>query len=218
MRMILFLLISLMVVYALPPVNAIEMISDEPPVAVISEPRSDGVYLEGEDILFDGSTSIDNDTEVISYSWVAGNRSILGESATFMAQLGWGHQIITLYVSDGTTTSSATVEVTVLQDPAKVDTDGDTTPDDNDEDSDGDGLKDSEEDLNLNGLMDPGETDPLNRDTDRDGISDKFDEHPLDPYTPPDDEENLTIEAFILIITSMVLIAGIKNKIKSGSR
>lgn len=39
-------------------------------------------------------------------------------------------------------------------------------------DSDQDGLSDSEEDLNQNGVLDPGESDPLSADTDDDGISD----------------------------------------------
>ena len=40
------------------------------------------------------------------------------------------------------------------------------------EDSDQDGLRDSQEDANLNGLVDPGETDPFDQDTDDDGLSD----------------------------------------------
>lgn len=41
-------------------------------------------------------------------------------------------------------------------------------------DSDGDGLTDAEEDLNLNGKVDAGETDPFNRDSDADGLDDGF--------------------------------------------
>ncbi|HXV76777.1 MAG TPA: hypothetical protein VD788_10705, partial [Candidatus Polarisedimenticolaceae bacterium] len=39
-------------------------------------------------------------------------------------------------------------------------------------DSDGDGLKDAQEDLDLDGVVDPGETDQRNPDTDGDGLSD----------------------------------------------
>ena len=42
-------------------------------------------------------------------------------------------------------------------------------------DSDGDGLSDGEEDLNRNGRVDPGETDPNNPDTDGDGRPDSQD-------------------------------------------
>ena len=40
------------------------------------------------------------------------------------------------------------------------------------EDSDEDGLRDDQEDVNENGLLDPGETDPLDQDSDDDGLSD----------------------------------------------
>lgn len=42
-------------------------------------------------------------------------------------------------------------------------------------DSDGDGLKDAQEDVNLNRAVDSGETDPLNPDTDGDGVRDAAD-------------------------------------------
>ena len=41
-----------------------------------------------------------------------------------------------------------------------------------DDDWDGDGLKNVEEDINQNGIVDPGETDPRNPDTDQDGLTD----------------------------------------------
>jgi len=41
-------------------------------------------------------------------------------------------------------------------------------------DSDGDGLTDGEEDVNLNGRVDAGETDPFSRDSDADGLDDGF--------------------------------------------
>jgi Bacterial TSP3 repeat len=53
-----------------------------------------------------------------------------------------------------------------------VDTDGDGDPDYRDPDSDNDGLGDGMEDANHNGVLDPGETDPYNGDTDGDGVSD----------------------------------------------
>jgi hypothetical protein len=56
-------------------------------------------------------------------------------------------------------------------------------------DSDGDGLTDAEEDVNLNHVVDPGETDPNLWDTDGDGISDGAERaagtNPLDPFDPP---------------------------------
>ncbi len=70
------------------------------------------------------------------------------------------------------------------------DPDGDGLPDVLDPDSDNDGLADGEEDSNLNGIVDPGETDPRNADTDGDGLSDKVEvDHGRDPLQPLDGYE-----------------------------
>ncbi|MCC6750931.1 MAG: hypothetical protein IT371_24965 [Deltaproteobacteria bacterium] len=48
-------------------------------------------------------------------------------------------------------------------------------------DTDADGLLDGQEDRNRNGQVDPGETDPCHPDTDRDGVVDGNDRCPLEP-------------------------------------
>jgi len=53
-----------------------------------------------------------------------------------------------------------------------ADSDGDGHYDFLDVDSDNDGLPDGQEDTNLNGMLDPGESDPRTADTDGDGVSD----------------------------------------------
>ena len=61
-------------------------------------------------------------------------------------------------------------------------------------DRDGDGLADDEEDVNGNGMVDPGETDPDNPDTDGDGLSDGLEvnaENPTDPTNPDTDGDGL---------------------------
>ncbi|MBU1537298.1 hypothetical protein KKF84_18415 [Myxococcota bacterium] len=55
---------------------------------------------------------------------------------------------------------------------APIDSDNDGHPDFLDADSDNDGLADNQEDVNHNGVVDPGESDPKNADTDDDGVSD----------------------------------------------
>ncbi|MCK4410052.1 MAG: hypothetical protein KAW67_08200, partial [Candidatus Eisenbacteria sp.] len=80
---------------------------------------------------------------------------------------------------------SLTVAVATPAGAYFYDSDGDGLPDfyeakhgihgdvaDEGSDWDGDGLLDTEEDVNLNGIVDVGETDPANWDTDGDGISD----------------------------------------------
>lgn len=66
-------------------------------------------------------------------------------------------------------------------------------------DSDGDGLTDAEEDRNLNMVVDAGETDPMNADTDGDGVNDGVEvaqgSDPLDPadWTPRTSSPTATI-------------------------
>ena len=83
----------------------------------------------------------------------------------------------------GTATATATPTATPTPTPGPDD-DGDGLPNNldpcpNDDDCDDDGLMDgaaSSEDLNNNGAVDPGETDPQNWDTDGDGLSDGLEE------------------------------------------
>lgn len=86
-------------------------------------------------------------------------------------------QLTSLYAADEFRTSDHDV---VLVDIA-LDTDGDGLGDAlemmlgsdvSDTDSDDDGLADGEEDANRNGVVDAGETSPINRDTDGDGVQD----------------------------------------------
>ncbi len=61
-------------------------------------------------------------------------------------------------------------------------------------DADADGLGDDEEDVNGNGVVDPGETDPANPDTDADGLSDFLElrgRNPTDPTNPDSDGDEL---------------------------
>ena len=86
-----------------------------------------------------------------------------------------------LCVSSPTPTSTATPTATATAAPTSTppcpDSDGDRLcngldPCSNDDDCDDDGLMDGSEDLDTDGVLDPGETDPLNWDSDGDGLSD----------------------------------------------
>jgi len=76
-----------------------------------------------------------------------------------------------------------------LQTPPR-DSDGDAIPDFRDNDSDNDGIPDGQEDVNGNGVVDPGETDPYAADTDGDGVTDLIEDVAgTDPNDPTDNPE-----------------------------
>jgi hypothetical protein len=71
-----------------------------------------------------------------------------------------------------------------------VDSDGDGRPDFRDVDSDNDGIPDGAEDTNHDGVLDPGETDPHQGDTDGDGVSDLVETVAgTDPRDPADNPQ-----------------------------
>ncbi len=91
------------------------------------------------------------------------------------------------------------------------DTDDDGIYDIGDDDDDNDGLLDTEEDKNQNGIVDEGETDHLNPDTDGDGHSDLDDKYPLDDskWKEPTDWEKIPLIGGIdqsLFITLIILL------------
>jgi hypothetical protein len=94
--------------------------------------------------------------------------------------------------------------INILVDNTDSDLDG--IDDITDNDDDGDGLLDSEEDKNGNGVVDSGETNPKNPDTDFDGVPDEEDPYPLDKSRWGQKEESMNIVGFILFIVVGVLI------------
>ena len=76
-------------------------------------------------------------------------------------------------VNASTTVPDIFLEITMCTDP-------------NDSDTDDDGISDGDEDINKNGVVDPGETDPCNPDTDDDGIQDGTESGITVPVADPD--------------------------------
>ena len=73
------------------------------PLAVIASPHDDAFFYSDEEIVLNGSGSLDLDGDNLSYFWssnIAANRS-LGNGPEIIARLAVGNHTITLFVSDG---------------------------------------------------------------------------------------------------------------------
>lgn len=86
-----------------------------------------------------------------------------------------------------------------------------------DEDDDNDGIPDIQEDVNGNGILDAGETDPLNPDSDGDGYSDFADAFPLDKDKwNGDGDQQLIIfiglVIFVVVVLTLVLLSQRKTR------
>ncbi len=95
-------------------------------------------------------------------------------------------------------------------DPTETtDTDNDGIGNNADTDDDNDGLLDTAEDINANGVVDAGETDPLNPDTDGDGYSDGEEvaagSNPLDINSiPASPDGDLNIDGFVNVADILI--------------
>lgn len=124
-----------------------------------------------------------------------------------------GNSLVRLLVSSNDPDENpypGAVDVTVINDCAN--NDGDSLCDSIDPDDDNDGLTDLEEDLNDNGVVDSGETDPLNADTDGDGFDDgvevDYNSDPLDPADVPangDINSDGTVDIADLLLMNEIL-------------
>jgi len=137
---------------------------------------------------------------ITNQACVAGSPNSDSAQVTYTPTAGYtGPDSFVYQVSDGSLTDTATVTITVTT-PDGLDSDGDGIPDSIEEatgtdpmdaDTDDDGLSDGSmagsEDLNNNGILDPGETDPRDWDTDGDGLSDGLEIGLVTPETADTD-------------------------------
>ncbi|MGA1847800.1 MAG: hypothetical protein ACMUHB_00540 [Thermoplasmatota archaeon] len=180
------------------------------PTPIMSSPGEDLRYYDTDPVVFDGSESFDPDNDDLNYLWYSDRDGYLGTDPVIVKYLSQGNHLITLHVSDGLSNISISRAIKVIPDITRLDTDKDGAPDISDTDDDNDGLPDIEEDINLNGILDQGETDRLNPDTDGDGINDKLDPYPLYPGSPPppDDEGLSRVDyMFYILVAGWVLFA-----------
>jgi hypothetical protein len=80
------------------------------PLAVIASPAAKAEFMLGADIVLDGSTSSDPDSDTLSMSWSEAGKP-LGTGTTLTVKLAKGKHIITLSVDDGKKNGNATAQV-----------------------------------------------------------------------------------------------------------
>ncbi len=164
---------------------------NHPPTVSVSSPNSD-IADDSFTIYWTASDS-DGDTLSISLyrdidknanngmTLIASDLSNTGNYIWDTTDLEEGNYYVYVTAYDGDVKVGSYSGRLTIDHPEEIDTDEDGIPDSVDTDDDNDGVLDIDEDVNQNGKVDPGETDPLDPDTDGDGYDDKEDEFPIDP-------------------------------------
>lgn len=91
-----------------------------PPMAVISSPENDKLYLTSINIEFNASVSIDNDGNVLSYIWESSIDGIIGIEKIFYKNLSAGEHIITLRVNDSFEEDEEKITITINTPPKAI--------------------------------------------------------------------------------------------------
>lgn len=167
--------------------------SDDDPLVI-------NLYYDNDKYPDNGKTSIEDGVgNSGSYNW---DTSGLAE----------GNYYVYVTANDGKEEVGSYSGRLTIDHPEEIDTDEDGIPDILDSDDDNDGLLDIEEDVNQNGNLDEGETDPLDSDTDGDGYDDDVDEFPRDPVrwssdVDEGDEGTDDTDALPLILLAVIICA-----------
>jgi len=188
------------------PIEIKQVARNTDPVPIITSPQPNQDFDTGSYVRFDGSTSEDSDGDALEYLWISDIDGYLGTEAVITRQLSAGNHRITLAVSDGKSNISLSLPLKVFLSIPNLDTDNDGIVDLVDDDDDNDGLLDIEEDKNRNGLIDEGETNPRNPDTDGDGYSDSKDFAPLDDSVTVEEGNDL-LPGWLLLLIIMGIVA-----------
>ena len=91
-----------------------------PPIVIIDSPSSESVFLDGETVSFDGSSSYD-DNSISSYSWSSSIDGILSTSASFsVSSMSLGDHTITLEVTDNENAVNSSSILVYVNEPPTV--------------------------------------------------------------------------------------------------
>jgi PKD repeat protein len=91
--------------------------ANNPPVAVISEPRNGAVKVAGTAVAFDGSNSSDPDNDKLTFGWDFGDGKTGTGAKTQHGYTTTGLMIVNLTVSDGKLSDSASVYINIIPIP-----------------------------------------------------------------------------------------------------
>ncbi len=99
----------------------IEILKNKLPVASITSPKYNEVFLIDSEIYFDCSACIDPDGHDLFYSWTSNIDGLIGTAETFYANLSAGTHIIELIVTDEHDGKSETSLVLIVNTPPTAD-------------------------------------------------------------------------------------------------
>ncbi|HDD60131.1 MAG TPA: hypothetical protein ENF69_04225, partial [Euryarchaeota archaeon] len=182
------------------PITIKPRVKNHKPVVVIKSPVMNALYKTSDTITFSSEGTYDPDGDELKYSWFSADWKLLSTEPTFSMKFTEGVHVVTLKVDDGEFNISAAVTFTVMVDINELDLDGDGKPNLNDTDDDGDGWSDVKEQKEG--------TDPLNRDTDGDGVIDSRDYAPLNSAMWKEPEEKGRVHLLYLLI-GIVFVLGL---------
>ncbi len=86
---------------------------NRPPSAVISSPFDNSTFEVGENITFDGTSSVDPEGNALTFSWALGDGTIKKESKFTYAYSSTGTYNVVLGTSDGKKTNSTKARITI---------------------------------------------------------------------------------------------------------
>lgn len=100
----------------------INIIINIAPIVTIANPIENNYYLPTDEITFDGSSSYDEDDDLLTFNWTSNRDGDIGNNKIVSKKLSHGKHEITLEVNDGYETVKSHISITINTPPiAKID-------------------------------------------------------------------------------------------------
>ncbi|MCK5561175.1 MAG: hypothetical protein KAJ51_11295, partial [Thermoplasmata archaeon] len=98
-------------------------IINRPPKSIIDYPKDQDIFIETENVYFDGFNSTDPDNDILSFYWTSNISGGIGFTPRFNLYLPEGHHLITLFVDDNyghNITAQVTISIIPLPEPVNL--------------------------------------------------------------------------------------------------